>query len=100
MVTWSWSFRRNRKRRIHCRSNAISADELIMKLEEHYKPRRCTTSNRGYFYWAKQDENETPENHWNKIVKFEKFGEFDGIKPGDVLIAQVIKLTSHKKLTR
>ena len=35
-------------------------------------PKRNTYHSRGDFFWAKQEENETPEEHWRKLVSLEK----------------------------
>ena len=35
-------------------------------------PKRNTYRSRGDFLWAKQEENETPEEHWRKLVSLEK----------------------------
>ena len=37
---------------------------------------------RGDFFWAKQEENETPEDHWMKLITHETNCDFEDIKQG------------------
>ena len=49
-------------------------------------------------FWAKQEENETPEEHWRKIVSLEKNCDFKDIKQEDLLISKFITSITDKKL--
>ena len=62
-------------------------------------PKRNTYHNRGHF-WAKQEENETPEDHWRKLVSLEKDREFKDIKQEDLLISNFISITDKKLLEK
>ena len=35
-------------------------------------PKRNFYHNRGDFFWAKQEDNETPEEHWKKLITLDK----------------------------
>ena len=61
-------------------------------------PKRNTYHNRGDFFWAKQEENETPEDHWQKLVSLEKDCEFKDIKQEDLLKSKFIISITEKKL--
>ena len=52
----------------------------------------------GDFFWAKQEDNETPEEHWRKLVSLEKNCEFKDIKQEDLLISTFITSITDKKL--
>ena len=61
-------------------------------------PKRNTNHSRGDFFWAKQEENETPEEHWKKLITLEKDCEFKEIKQKDLLISKFITSITDKKL--
>ena len=61
-------------------------------------PKRNTYHSRGDFFWAKQEENETLEEHWKKLVTLEKNCEFIDIKQEDVRISKFITSITDKKL--
>ena len=61
-------------------------------------PKRNTYHSRGDFLWAKQEENETPEEHWKKIITLEKNCKFKDIKQEDLLISKFITSITDKKL--
>ena len=62
-------------------------------------PKRNTYHSRGDFVWAKQKENETPEEHWRKLVSLsQKNCEFKDIKQEDLLISKFITSITAKKL--
>ena len=58
-----------------------SAIEIITKGEFNTDP-----DSSGDFFWAKQEDNETPEEHWKKLTTLEKTCEFKDIKQEDLLI--------------
>ena len=61
-------------------------------------PKRNTYHSRGDFFWAKQEDNETPEEHWRKLVSLEKNCEFKDIKQADLLKSKFITSITDKKL--
>ena len=67
-------------------------------VKNYYMPRRNTYYSRGDFFWAKQEENETPEEHWRKQVPLERNCEFKDIKQEDLLISKFITSITDKKL--
>ena len=62
-------------------------DKLIQLFREYYMPKRNTYHSRGDFFSAKQEENETPEEHWKKLITLEKTCDFKDIKQEDLLIS-------------
>ena len=61
-------------------------------------PKRNFYYSRGDFLWVEQEENETPEAHWRKLVSPEKNCEFKNIKQEDLLISKFITSITDKKL--
>ena len=59
--------------------------------------KRNTYHSRGDFLWAKQEENETPEEHWKKLITLEKNCEFKDIKQEDLIISKFITSITDKK---
>ena len=57
-------------------------------------PNEIPTHSCGDFFWAKQEENETPQEHWRKLVSLEKSCEFKDIKQEDLLILKFITRTA------
>ena len=60
-------------------------------------PKRNTYHSRGDFFWAEKEENETPEEHWKKLVTLEKNCYFKNIKQEDILISKFITSITDKK---
>ena len=52
--------------------DTINTEKLIQLFKDYYMPQQNTYHNRGDFFCAKQEENETPEEHWQKLVFLEK----------------------------
>ena len=61
-------------------------------------PKKNTYHSRGDLFWAKQEENETPEEHWKNLITLEKNCEFKDIKQEDLLIPKFIASITDKKL--
>ena len=78
--------------------DTITTDKLIQLFKEYYMPKRNTYHSRGDFFWAKQEENETPEEHWKKLITLKKNCEFKDIKEEDLLISKFITSITDKKL--
>ena len=60
--------------------DTIDKERLLQLFKDYYMPKRNTYHSRGDFFWAKQEENEAPEEHWRKLVSLEKNCEFKDIK--------------------
>ena len=80
--------------------DTINTEKLIQVFKDYYMPKHNTYHNHGDFFWAKQEENETPEDHWGKIVSLEKDCEFKDIKQEDLLISKFITSITDKKLRK
>ena len=83
----------------HTDPDTITTDKLIQLFKEYYMPKRNTCHSRGDFFWAKQEENETPEEHWKKLITLEKNCELKDIKQEDILISKFITSRTDKKLS-
>ena len=80
--------------------DTINAERLIQLFKDYYMPKRNTYHSREDFFWAKQEDNETPEEHWRKLVSLEKNCEFKDIKQEDLLISKFITSITDKKLRK
>ena len=78
--------------------DTITTDKLIQLFKEYYMPKRNTYHSRGDFFWTKQEENETQEEHWKKLITLEKNCEFKDIKQEDLLLSKFITSITDKKL--
>ena len=80
--------------------DTIYNEKLIQLFKDYYIPKRKTYNSRGDFFWAKQEDNETPEDHWRKLVSLERNCEFKDIKQEDLLISKFITSITDKKLRK
>ena len=60
--------------------DTIKTDKLIQLFREYYMPKRNTYHSRGDFFWAKQEENEIPKDHWRNLITLEKNCDFKDVK--------------------
>ena len=79
-------------------SDTINTEKLIQLFKDYYMPKRSTSHSRGVILQAKQEENETPEDHWRKLVSLERNCEFKEIKQEDLLIPKFVTSKTDKKL--
>ena len=73
--------------------------DLIRLFTEYYLPKRNTYHNRGDFFWAKQTEEETPEEIWRRPIKIEKECNFSAISAEVLLISKYTTASTDKKIT-
>ena len=78
--------------------DSIKIKDLIRLYTKHYLPKRNTYHNRGDFVWAKQSENETPEEFWRRLIEIEKECNFDTISAKELVISKYITAITDKKL--
>ena len=78
--------------------DSIKIKDLIRLYTEHYLPKRNTYHNRGDFFWAKQSENETPEEFWRRPIEIEKECNFGTISAVELLISKYMTAITDKKL--
>ena len=52
--------------------DTINTEKLIQLFKDFYMHKRNTYHSRGYFFWAKQEVNGTPEDNWRKLVSLGK----------------------------
>ena len=73
--------------------------EKLIQLFKDYITKGNTNHSRGNFFWIKQEDNATPEDHWRKLVSLERNCEFKDIKhEEDLLISKLITSITGKKL--
>ena len=78
--------------------DSIKIKDLIRLFTEFYMPKRNTYHNRGYFFWAKQTEDETPEEFWRRLIEIEKECNFTTISAEELLISKYMTAITDKKL--
>ena len=78
--------------------DSIKIKDLIRLYTEHYLPKRNTYHNRGDFFWAKQSENETPEEFWRRFIEIEKECNSGSISAEELLISKYMTAITDKKL--
>ena len=71
---------------------------LIRLFTEFYMPKRNTYHNRGDFFWAKQTEEETPEEFWRRPIEIEKECNFNTISAEELLISKYMTAITDTKL--
>ena len=78
--------------------DSIKVKDLIRLFTEFYMPKRNTYHNRGDFFWAKQTEEETPEDFWRRLIEIEKECNFNTISAEELLISKYMTAITDKKL--
>ena len=78
--------------------DSIKIKDLIRLFTEFYMPKRNTYHNRGDFFWAKQTEEETPEEFWRRLIEIEKECKFNTISAEELLISKYMTAITDKKL--
>ena len=73
--------------RAEYKTDSIKIKDLIRLFIEYYLPERKTYHNRGYFFWAKQTEEERPEEFWRRLIEIEKECNFRTISAEELLIS-------------
>ena len=78
--------------------DSIKVKDLIRLFTEFYMPKRNTYHNRGDFFWAKQTEDETPEDFWRRLIEIEKECNFNAVSAEELLISKYMTAITDKKL--
>ena len=78
--------------------DSIKILDLIRLFTEFYMPKRNTYHNRGDFFWAKQTEEETPEEFWRRLIEIEKKCNFNTISAEELLISKYMTAITHENL--
>ena len=78
--------------------DSIKVKDLIRLFIEFDMPKRNTYHNRGDFFWAKQTEDETPEDFWRRLIEIEKECCFNAISTEELLISKYMTASTDKKL--
>ena len=78
--------------------DSIKVKDLIRLFTEFYMPKRNTYHNRGDFFWAKQTEEETPEDFRRRLIEIEKECNFNTISAEELLISKYMTAITDKKL--
>ena len=61
-------------------------------------PKPNTYHNQGDFFWAKQTEDETPEEFWRRLIEIEKECNFNTISAEELLISKYMTAITDKKI--
>ena len=77
--------------------DSTKVKDLIRLFTEFYMPKRNTYQIRGDFFWAKQTEEETPEEFWRRLVEIEKESNFNTISAEELLISKYMTAITDKK---
>ena len=78
--------------------DSIKILDLIRLFTEFYMPNRNTYYNRGDFFWAKQTEDETPDEFWRLFIEIEKECNFNTISAEELLMSKYMTaITDFKK---
>ena len=78
--------------------DSIKIKDLIRLFTEYYLPKRNTYHNHEDFFWAKQTEEETPEEFWRRLIEIEKECNFNTISAEELLISKYMTAITDKKL--
>ena len=78
--------------------DSIKIKDLIWLFTEFYMQKWNTYHNRGDFFWAKQTEDETPEEFWRMLVEIEKECNFNTISAEELLLTKYMTAITDKKL--
>ena len=78
--------------------DSIKVKDLIRLFTEFYMPKRNTYHNRCDFFWAKQTEDETPEEFWRRLIEIEKECNFNTISAEELSISKYMTAITDKKL--
>ena len=78
-------------------TDSIEVKDLIRLFDEYYLPKRNTYHNRGDFVWAKQAEDETPEEFWRRIIEIGKECNINTISAHELLISKYMTAITDKK---
>ena len=73
-------------------TNDMKLDRLIKLHIENYLPKRNALYSRRDFFWPKQKPDQTPEEHWKRLIEIEENCDFPntGIKPAHLLISKFV----------
>ena len=77
--------------------DSIKIKDLIRLFLEYYLPNCNTYQNRGDFFWAKQTEEERPEDFWRRLIEIEKECNFSTITAEELLISKYMTAITDKK---
>ena len=77
---------------------SIKIQELIRLFTEYYLPKCIFYHNRGDYFWAKQTEDETPEEFRRRLIEIEKESNFGLLSAEELLISKYKTAITDKKL--
>ena len=78
--------------------DSIRTLDLIRLFTEFYMPKRNTYHKRGDFFWAKQTEEETPDEFWRRLIEIEKKCNFNTISAEELLISKNMTAITNKNI--
>ena len=78
--------------------DSIKIKELFRLFTEYYLPKLNTYHNGGDFFWAKQTEEESPEEFWRRLTEIETECNFNTISAEVLLISKCMTAITDKTL--
>ena len=78
--------------------DSIKIKDPIRLYTENYLSKRNTYHNRRDFSWAKQSEEETPEDFLRQLIEIEKECNFNTISAEELLVSKYVTAIIDKKL--
>ena len=75
----------------------ISLQELLKLFKKTFLPTRNIFHNRAQFFNIKQEDNETLDEYWKKLVDIERKCEFNNITPEDIITYKFAATINDKK---
>ena len=75
----------------------IKIDKLIKLHNKYYLAKRNKYNPRGDFFWAKQTDKNTPEDHWQKVLELEKECNFPEFST-ELLMSKIVTSLTDRKL--
>ena len=78
-------------------------DKFFKLYNRYYIPKGNKYNSRGEFFWAKQTDTETPDDHWEKLIEREKacnFPDFSTELPKSKLITSITHRKSRNNLLK
>ena len=75
----------------------LTLEETITLFKKIFIPARNTFHSRGQFFNAKQEQNETMDEYWKKLVEIERKCEFNTITPEEIITYKFATSIRDKK---
>ena len=75
----------------------IDLPELLKLFKKTFIPERNVFHSRAQFFNIQQEETETLDDYWKRLVEFEKKCEFNSITPEEIITSKFAATINDKK---